>query len=165
MRFATREDLPVIMEMVAQTVAEMHSYGNPQWDDTYPREQDFMLDIDRQELFITERGGCIAGFICINRIEPSEYAAVRWSSASPALVIHRMVVGKNFQRQGVGSELILHADDLARRQQISQIRTDTNSMNAKAQGAFEKCGFRQTGMIRFRGLDKPFLCYEKLLPE
>lgn len=163
MRKATLNDLPDIMGMVQETVAEMHSYGNWQWDDAYPCDTDFINDIDRGDLYVAERNGTVAGFVCINRIEPAEYKEVPWSKAELALVIHRMVVGEKFRRQKVGSELVNYAEELARRQQVSYLKTDTYSLNTKAQSIFEKCGYRFIGTMIFRGLDKPFYCYEKVV--
>ena len=163
MRKATLKDLPDIMTMVKKTIEEMHSYDNWQWDDTYPQESDFMNDIDKGDLFVAERNGVVAGFVCINRIEPAEYVGVPWSRGELAFVIHRMVVGGNFRRQKIGSELVNYAEELARQQQIAYLKTDTYSLNANAQKIFEKCGYRFIGTMIFRGLDKPFYCYEKVL--
>ena len=163
MRKAILKDLPDIMMMVKQTIVEMHSYDNWQWDDAYPRDADFMIDIDKGDLFVAERNGVVAGFVCINLIEPAEYLGVPWSKDELAFVIHRMVVGENFRRQKVGSELVNYAEELARQQQIAYLKTDTYSLNVNAQSIFEKCGYRFVGNMSFRGLNKPFNCFEKVL--
>ena len=41
LRLATMQDLTRIMAIVQATVMEMHAYGNYQWDEVYPTEQDF----------------------------------------------------------------------------------------------------------------------------
>ena len=163
MRKATMADLADIMTMVKNTIIEMHGYNNHQWDETYPQENDFSNDIDRGELFVAERNGGIAGFVCINRIEPDEYKGVSWSTGEPAIVIHRMVVGAEYRRQKVGTELVCYAEELARQHQLTNLKTDTYSLNHNAQHIFEKCGYRRVGTMSFRGLDKPFYCYEKVM--
>ena len=45
LRLATMQDLTRIMAIVQATVMEMHAYGNYQWDEVYPTEQDFASDI------------------------------------------------------------------------------------------------------------------------
>ena len=40
LRLATMQDLTRIMAIVQATVREMHAYGNYQWDEVYPTEQD-----------------------------------------------------------------------------------------------------------------------------
>lgn len=163
MRKATLKDLSDIMTMVKKTIEEMHSYGNWQWDDAYPQDVDFMNDIDKGDLYVAERNGVVAGFVCINLIEPAEYVDVPWSKDGLAFVIHRMVVGEKFRRQKVGSELVNYAEELACQQQISYLKTDTYSLNVNAQNVFEKCGYKLIGTMGFRGLEKPFYCYEKVL--
>lgn len=161
MRKATLGDLAEIMKMVAQTIAEMHSYNNWQWDETYPQERDFAGDIEKGELFAADRNGRLAGFVCINQAEPVEYKGVPWTRNEPAFVIHRMVVGTEYRRQGVGAELVHYAEELARSHQVAYLKTDTYSLNNNAQKIFEKCGYRLIGTMSFRGMDQPFYCYEK----
>lgn len=51
LRLATMQDLTRIMAIVQATVMEMHAYGNYQWDEVYPTEQDFASDITQGDLF------------------------------------------------------------------------------------------------------------------
>lgn len=55
MRVATMEDLSSIMEIIRQVIEEMHSYNNFQWDEHYPQEKDFALDIQNGDLFVATR--------------------------------------------------------------------------------------------------------------
>ncbi|MDR3593118.1 MAG: GNAT family N-acetyltransferase [Negativicutes bacterium] len=163
MRKAVAGDLPGIMKVMLDTIKEMRDYNNTQWDETYPCESDFAADIEAGELYVAERGGKLAGFICINRIEPHEYAVVPWSRESAALVIHRMAVDSTYRGQGVGAELVGYAGALADHFRIDYLKTDTYSLNTNAQKLFEGCGYRQAGTMNFRGKEKPFICYEKSL--
>lgn len=74
LRLATMQDLTRIMAIVQATVMEMHAYGNYQWDEVYPTEQDFAADITQGDLFVSEAEGQICGLICINQTEPAVYA-------------------------------------------------------------------------------------------
>lgn len=47
-RKANLEDLKDIMEIINQTIVEMNSYDNTQWDSNYPQEKDFMKDIQKK---------------------------------------------------------------------------------------------------------------------
>ena len=69
LRLATMQDLTRIMAIVQDTVREMHAYGNYQWDEVYPTEQDFAADITQGDLFVSEAEGQICGLICINQTE------------------------------------------------------------------------------------------------
>lgn len=92
LRLATMQDLTRIMAIVQATVMEMHAYGNYQWDEVYPTEQDFASDITQGDLFVSEAEGQICGLICINQTEPAVYADAGWTLAEKALVLHRMAV-------------------------------------------------------------------------
>ena len=113
LRLATMQDLTRIMAIVQDTVREMHAYGNYQWDEVYPTEQDFAADITQGDLFVSEAEGQICGLICINQTEPAVYADAGWTLAEKALVLHRMAVDPDLRGRGTGSELLQQAETLA----------------------------------------------------
>lgn len=160
-RQAILDDLPFIMDIVEKTIREMRDYNNTQWDEIYPQTSDFAADIEKGELFAVDRDGCLAGFICINRVEPVEYNGLPWSQDYSALVIHRMAVDPNCRGNGVGTELLAHAECLASQARINYLKTDTNSLNTNAQKLFERCGYRRVGTMNFLGKETDFYCYEK----
>lgn len=160
-REATLSDISSIMEIIRETIKELHSYGNYQWDDSYPTKKDFLEDINQGDLYVVEKDGNVAGFVCINRIEPVEYQGVNWCSNQEALVIHRMAVNRKYRKEGIGQKLVKHAEKLGAERGIKYLKTDTYSMNNKAQGLFKKCGYNYVGNIQFRNLNKDFYCYEK----
>ena len=91
-RKAVMEDINDIMRIIKETIAEMHSYNNTQWDENYPQEKDFINDIKKGDLFVAERDGKLVGFVCINKVEPVEYNGLNWSLNEEAMVVHRMAV-------------------------------------------------------------------------
>lgn len=162
-RKASISDLDSIMEILKKIITEMHSYNNFQWDENYPQAKDFAADIEKGNLFVSVRENETVGFICINRDEPKEYKDLKWSSAEDALVIHRMGVSLDYRRGGIGVELVQFADELATRSGVKYLKTDTYSLNTKAQRLFEKCGYAFIGEMRFLGKEKAFYCYDKIL--
>ncbi|WP_434511131.1 GNAT family N-acetyltransferase [Desulfitobacterium sp. AusDCA] len=162
-RKAIIKDLDRIMVILEKIIDEMHSYNNYQWDENYPQAKDFAADIEKGELYVSVRENMIVGFICINRVEPHEYEGLNWSSTKDALIIHRMGVDTDYRNAGIGKELVGFAEDLAHRSNVKYLKTDTNSLNAKAQALFQKCRYIFVGEMSFRGKEKPFYCYEKVL--
>jgi GNAT superfamily N-acetyltransferase len=162
-RKAVLEDLKGIMDIIKQTIVEMHSYNNNQWDENYPKEKDFISDIHNQDLFVVEREGKLAGFVCINKVEPVEYRELNWSLNESAMVVHRMSVYPPFRRMGVGTELMKFTDELALKNNINYLKTDTYSLNTKMNALFEKSGYKLIGEMNYLGKEKPFYCYEKVL--
>ncbi|ADK16926.1 MULTISPECIES: GNAT family N-acetyltransferase [Clostridium] len=162
-RKAIMEDIKDIMEIIRQTIAEMRTYNNTQWDENYPQKKDFIDDIENENLFIVERNEILVGFLCINKIEPAEYNGLNWSLNEDCLVLHRMSVSPNHRRCGIASELMKFTESLALKNNIQYLKTDTYSVNAKMQALFKKCGYNFVGEIHFNGKEKPFYCYEKIL--
>lgn len=165
MRKAFIEDIKNVMEIIKETIVEMHSYGNYQWDENYPQEKDFLNDIQKGDLFVTEREGKLVGFVCINKVEPVEYNGLNWSLNDEAMVVHRMAVNPAYRKNGIGTELMKFADELALKNNTRYLKTDTYSLNSKMNRLFEKCGYKLVGEMSFLGKEKPFYCYEKVLNE
>jgi ribosomal protein S18 acetylase RimI-like enzyme len=162
-RSAVISDLSQIVEIAESSKLDMHSYGNFQWNEGYPKEEDFIKDITEGTLFVCDIKGSIAGVICINRDEPEEYKTVTWSTAKEAFVIHRLAVSNSFRGQGVGYKLINHANAICIEKKIKYIKTDTNSLNIKAQRLLRKCGYTfvgETSLVDHEGL---FYCYDIVL--
>ena len=162
-RKAAKEDLAEIMKIIKATVEEMKTYGNTQWDESYPQEKDFNRDINSGDLYVDERDGEVAGFICVNQVEPVEYEELDWSSKEKAMVVHRMAVNPKFRRKGIASGMMKFADELANSRGIRYMKTDTYSVNPKMNALFVKCGYKFVGEMSFLGKEKPFNSYEKFL--
>ncbi|AWI03445.1 N-acetyltransferase [Clostridium drakei] len=163
MRKAVIEDTKEIMQIIKETIAEMRTYNNTQWDENYPQEKDFMKDIQKGDLYVAEREGKLVAFVCINKVEPVEYNGLNWSLKEECMVVHRMAVNPNYRRSGIGTELMKFVDELALANNIRYLKTDTYSINTKMNALFKKCGYDLVGEMSFLGKEEPFYCYEKIL--
>ena len=161
MRKAVLDDVKSIMSIIRKTIKEMHLYHNNQWDESYPQEKDFIKDIQEGDLYVSERKGRLVAFICVNKIEPAEYTGLDWSLKKDVMIIHRMAVDPEYRRNGIGRQLMNFAEELALQQEISYLKTDTNSMNENMKALFLKCGYSYIGEINFLGKETPFYCYDK----
>lgn len=138
----------------------MKSENNTQWDETYPKKEDFIEDINNKNLYVDEFEGDLIGFICIDSNQPEEYKGIDWISDEKAIVIHRMGVNPKFRGLGKAKNLIRYAENFAMNNDIMYIKTDTNSMNIKMYNLLKKCGFRFSGQIKLMGKEDPFYCYD-----
>ncbi|MCC0782178.1 GNAT family N-acetyltransferase [Clostridioides sp. ES-S-0108-01] len=162
-RKANMNDLESIMKIIKSTVEEMKTYNNTQWDENYPLEKDFVSDIKKQDLYVEEVDGEVAGFICLNYEEPEEYVGLNWSSNKKAMVIHRMAVNPNFRKKGIASKLVDFAEKLAEENSVLYLKSDTYSINSKMNSLLTKYGFIKIGEMSFLGKEKSFYCYDKIL--
>ena len=163
-RRATVADLPAILALVRRVVPLMQASGNRQWSADYPNETVFRADIERQQLWVAELDGTIAGVAALTQDQDAEYAQADWDVSHPALVTHRLAVAPAARGRGVALALLEQAEKQAVAQGLHVLRVDTNSENAATQRLFPKLGYRFAGEITlaFRpGLR--FFCYEKRL--
>ncbi|QJW89609.1 GNAT family N-acetyltransferase [Spirosoma taeanense] len=163
-RPATHSDLPSLLTLLRHVVPLMHQAGNFQWDDHYPNETVFSQDIDKQQLWVADIDGELAGVAALTEDQEPEYAQVGFDLSQRAIVTHRLAVDPAFQGQGVAAALLTQAEQLAQQRGIRFLRIDTNSENQVTQRLFPKMGYQYAGEITlgFRpGLR--FLAYEKRL--
>ena len=160
---ANLNDINQIMEIINETVKEMKSYNNTQWDDNYPQDKDFAKDIELGNLYVDKKDNTITGFICVNYIEPVEYNGLSWSKDEKCMVIHRMAVNSQFRNKGIGTKLMNFAEELAIKNGVNYLKTDTYSINVKMNSLFRKLNYQLVGQMSFLGKEKPFNCYEKTL--
>jgi len=161
-RLATLNDLPQIMQLIAEVVPVMIALGNLQWDNNYPNIAVFTNDIDKDQLWVVEIEGQIAGITAITTDQEPEYTKVGWDIKEVAIVTHRLAVSPQYRGLGIAAALLQQAEHEALRRNIKILRIDTNTSNLATQKLFPKLGYTYTGEIglSFRpGLR--FYCYEK----
>ena len=140
----------------------MHEAGNFQWDDHYPNEAVFGQDIAKNQLWVADVNGRLAGVAALTEDQEPEYAQVGFDLSQRAVVTHRLAVDPAFRGQGVAVDLLAQAETIAIERGIEFLRIDTNSENQITQKLFPKLGYRYAGEITlsFRpGLR--FVAYEK----
>lgn len=163
-RLATLIDVVAIMQMIKAVVPAMIASGNFQWDDQYPNPKVFTEDIAKNQLWVAEIDGQIAGVAAITTDQDDEYAQVGWDITEPAIVTHRLAVSPHYAGRGIAQALLKQAEVVAIQQGITLLRIDTNSENQATQKLFPKLGYTYAGEISlaFRpGLR--FFCYQKVL--
>lgn len=164
-RLATENDLPAILQLVAEVVPLMRAAGNEQWGEGYPNETVFRRDLALEQLWVAELAGRLAGVAALTTDQDPEYADADWVPNAPAVVTHRLAVAPAAQGQGIAAALLRQAESLAHQRGMDRVRVDTNSANSATQRLFPKLGYRFAGEIGLQyrpGLR--FFCYEKILP-
>ena len=161
-RRAILNDVPGVMQLIAEVVPLMNASGNFQWDNSYPNSAVFENDIALNQLWVAEIGGAIAGVAAITTDQDEEYADVGWDITELAIVTHRLAVSPCYQGLGIAAALLKQADNEATVRQINVLRIDTNSQNQATQKLFPKLGYQFAGEIGlgFRP-NLRFYCYEK----
>lgn len=161
-RQGKRSDLPFIMKIVGKTVDIMNEEGNDQWSNKYPKEEDFRKDIESNAMFVAVKDDKLIGSITIDRIGGKNYVDIDWTYPEKNFfVIHRLLVDPEIRGGGIASQLLAFAEVYAIENDTFYIKTDTYSLNDKAQNLFVKNGYNKVGATYFEGKEKPFYCYDK----
>lgn len=163
-RRAKLNDIPKIMQLIAEVVPAMNASGNFQWDSTYPNASVFENDIALNQLWVAEEEGSIAGIAAITTDQEPEYAHIGWDINQQAIVTHRLAVNPKYRGKGIAVALLMQAEKEAINRGINTLRIDTNTNNQATQRLFPKLGYQFAGEIElsFRP-NLRFYCYEKSL--
>lgn len=154
-RKAEMSDLPLIHNLVTETVAHLQANGNMQWDERYPCDCDFIPDIESGVQTLVFKDGVLVAVYSLSTERDSQYDAVIWKyEGEPFMVLHRLIVSPDFQGQGIAGAVLSHIIEELRRKGINNIRLDTYRRNAASQHLYRKFGFEDVGVAYFR--DKPF---------
>lgn len=126
-RRAALNDIPQIMQLIAEVVPSMNAAGNFQWDSTYPNAQVFEKDISLKQLWVAEIDSSIAGIAAITTDQEPEYASIGWDITEPAIVTHRLAVSSKYRGRGIAMALLIQAEQEAITRGISSLRIDTDT--------------------------------------
>lgn len=143
-RLATQNDLPQIKAVYRDIIDRMDESGIQIWDDVYPCEF-FADDIKRGRLYVLMDGGKVAAAFALCESN-SGADAVEWNdTGATALYLDRLGVSVEYARQGVGTAMLQHARDLARKRGATYLRLFVVDGNEPALNLYRKNGFEQVG--------------------
>ena len=132
-RKAKKSDLPAIKRLLAELVNAM--------DDTEcidmrvaPRLWERLLRDARSRFLVAAAGGTPVGLI---------HFTIRQTvlHRSPSGMIDELVVSNDYQRKGIGTQLVLAAIETCRQLGCCEVEVSTERTNLKARRFYRKCGF------------------------
>ncbi len=162
---ATLSDIPSVLNLTKACAAAMRAQGIFQWNATYPNQDVFIQDVEREELFVLKVNARIVGCIVSSKRMDDEYKAMKWLTTDRHnLYIHRLAVHPEFQGLGYAQQLMCFVEQQAVTHKYQSIRLDTFSKNKRNQKFYELRGYKKLGDIHFPNQsDYPFHCYELVL--
>lgn len=170
-RTATGEDLPRILEIIAQARRRMAAAGSDQWQDGYPARENIEADLARGYGHLlsvpddraTDKERIIAYGAIVFDGEPA-YEALeggKWLSEGAYVVVHRLAVADEALGHGIGTEFFHRVEQMARERGIGSFRVDTNFDNHRMLQLLAREGFTRCGKVRYRSGERE--AFEKLL--
>ena len=160
-RKAKVEDTDAIIEIVKDVVKNKEDSGL-NWDDSYPNKEVYLKDIENDKLYVIILNNKVLGAIATYEELDKEYENVNWN-VRDGLVIHRLVVHREYQKLGLGSLLMEYVENEAKKLNIESIKLDTYSKNIKGVNFYKKNGYKIKGNINLAPWKEKFYCFEKLL--
>jgi GNAT superfamily N-acetyltransferase len=157
------------MDIVSQAKKYLKSLGIDQWQNEYPRREDYSDDIEKKNcwLFICE--GEPAGVITVSMDPESCYNKLeegKWPDAgSPFGAFQRLAVRENYRHTGLATEMVSFAEDLCLGTGKKGMRAATHKDNYPIQNLLKKRGYSLCGtLLLTSGPDrgKTRLAFERL---
>ncbi|MBR5515805.1 MAG: tRNA (guanosine(46)-N7)-methyltransferase TrmB [Clostridia bacterium] len=156
-------ELDRIMEIVAQAQEYMKEAGFCQWDNGYPSRELIEKDIKDENRYVVCHNNTIMASAGLFMGEEPDYKEIyegEWLNSSPYISIHRICVDNKFKGMGLGGAVVRHCEDIARKNNIRNIRCDTHEENLSMRRMLEKNGFVYCGIIHLAD-GSPRVAYQK----
>ena len=157
---AERAHLDAAWQIVDRCRTALRARGILQWDDVYPTRQTVEADIECARLYVLHSGDEAAAIVTVDATPDEQYATVPWTSAEPALVVHRLCVDPAAQRRGLGGRLMDYVEAHAEHHGFASVRLDAYSGNPDALALYRRRGYREAGQVFFPRRSLPFYCFE-----
>ena len=161
-RLAEESDIDVICKLIKDAICSMEERGIFQWDDIYPAKEDFLSDIQKQQLYVGVLDDGIVVVYTVNEECEKEYQNGRWKYPDCKYrIIHRLCVDPAYQNRGIAKGTLSHIENELHKQNVRAIRLDVFSENPFALSLYRNAGYEKVGHADWR--KGRFYLMEKLL--
>lgn len=150
-RLGTLEDLNEIKNLIHQAILQMENKGIHQWDEIYPTQEDFINDIEAEQLYIGLNQEKMAVIYVLNQECDEDYKKGKWKDKEkPFYVIHRLCVNPLFQNKGIAKITMKHIEKEVADRWAKAIRLDVFSENPYALKLYGNFGYNRVGTVKWR---------------
>lgn len=164
-RKTKENDVKRMMDIVEQAQEYMRMQGIDQWQNGYPNEEAFKVDISNEMSYVVEEQGKVIGTFAFAVMEEPTYKEIyegEWKGNEEYAVMHRVAVDNQVKGQGIGGQMINYVAKKCREQNITTIRIDTHRDNQSMQKMLMKNGMEKRGIIHLEsGAER--IAFEKIL--
>lgn len=168
-RKAEKEDLDVIMQIVADARASLKAYHVDQWQAEYPTRGVFEEDMERGECYVLTHNDEVAAVFTLSVLEEPSYSSItdgKWTPDVSYTVLHRSAVLGKYRSTGVAEQMMKHVERLTSELGRKAIRVDTHKKNKPMLNLMKGAGYRYRGNIIWDcgdGHDPARQAFEKIL--
>ena len=152
-RLARTDDLREIKEMYTKLINRMNKVGIEIWNDIYPCEF-FADDIANNNLYILSNENIIVGAFVLCDSNAGE-THLKWKKENAkALYLDRLGVNIDFAKQGITTQLLKFATEIAKDKSAEYLRLFVIDINIPAINLYKKNGFIKTDGIYVEKIDE-----------
>lgn len=149
-RRALPGDIQEIDLLIQKAIAKMEKNEIMQWDEFYPTQDDFLEDIQKNQLYVGYVDGRIAVVFAINQECDAEYANGKWKEPEkPFAVLHRLCVHPDFQQRGIAKQTLCYIEKKVWTEGKQAVRLDVYSKNPYAVPLYLNCGYQKVGSVEW----------------
>lgn len=151
-RLARETDIDTICAFVDAAIQTLEEHGIFQWDSLYPTREDFLDDVQKQQLYVGEiNGKDLAVVYALNKESDEQYQNGAWKYPDCEYrVLHRLCVNPSYQHRGVAKNTLLYIERALRETGVEAIRLDAFSQNPFALSLYRNNGYEKVGNADWR---------------
>jgi len=160
-RVATEADAPALAALrnaAADRLARDHGDGH--WSH-HATERSVLRGLETSRVLVIRNADGIIGTLRLTTRKPWAIDPSYFTKVKRALYLLDMAVAPESQGRGIGRQLLVEAEAVARAWPANSIRLDAYDAPAGAGAFYARCGFREVGRVAYRGV--PLIYYERLL--
>ncbi len=158
-RKATEADIDKIEEIYLDVIdCEEKGFTTIGWlRGVYPTRKTAEDALLRDDLFVAEDSGRVAGAAIINNCQVDTYSRANWlykASDDEVMVLHTLVISPKTSGKGYGKQFVHFYEQYALSNGCPYLRIDTNEKNTRARAMYKKLGFEEIDIIpcNFNGI-------------
>ncbi len=157
---ATDADVAEIATLRTAVANDLSSqFGHGHWS-SLVTDRSVLRGMKYARVVVARDNGAIAGTLRLANKKPWAIDPRYFAHVGRPSYLTDMAVAPDRQRQGVGRQLIAHAQEMARAWPAGSIRLDAYDGLAGAGPFYARCGFREVGRVTYRSV--PLVYFEWL---
>jgi GNAT superfamily N-acetyltransferase len=138
-RAAAPADIPAIQSMLLEAAAWVDALGVVMWEENELAPDHVAAEVAAGQFVIAEVDGTAAGAV---RFQTEDRLFWPDMPQDASAFVHRLVVRRRFQKQGVSDALLQWAAERARALGKTHLRLDCDAHRRRLRAFYERAGFR-----------------------
>jgi ribosomal protein S18 acetylase RimI-like enzyme len=160
---ATPADAPAIAALRNATADDLTARHGKGWWSGCCTERGVLFDMKHARVYVVRENGAFVATLRLATKKPWAIDRSYFTPCARPLYLTSMAVAPERQRQGLGKRCLTEAVAITRNWPADGIYLDAFDHDVGAGEFYRKCGFREVGRVKYRGV--PLIYLELLVPK